>query len=443
MIDLLTPLRRWHEAGTDFAVALLVEAHGSAPRRPGAAMAVGADRAVAGSLSGGCVEGAVYEAGLAVLADGIPQVHVFGVGDEDAFAVGLTCGGTLRVLVRAYRGAGERAALLDVLEAAERGEAVALATVVDTAPAAEPPGRGGAAGEDGGRGEGGGEIRADGAVGGDGPAVGVAVGAQLAVRPDGTVAHGDGGTGTHGDGGTVADGDGGTLPQGDDAWGGAPELARAVAQDARALLSAGGDALRRYGPRGERRREETAVFVRSFTPPPRMLVFGAIDHAAATARMGAFLGYRVTVCDARPVFATPERFPMADEVVRAWPSDYLAATEVDARTVICVLTHDPRFDVPLLVEAVRTPAAYIGVMGSRRIHAERTARLREAGVDEAALRRLASPIGLDLGAVTPEETAVSIAAEIVRTRRGGTALPLSALDGPIHRPADDGRPLPA
>ncbi|WP_448321823.1 XdhC family protein, partial [Streptomyces sp. CO7] len=241
-------------------------------------------------------------------------------------------------------------------------------------------------------------------------AVGVAVGAQLAVRPDGTVANGEGGlvTGGDGEGGTVAqgdgglvadgdgdgDGDGGTVTHGDGAWDGAPELARAVAQDARALLSAGGDALRRYGPRGERRREETAVFVRSFTPPPRMLVFGAIDHAAATARMGAFLGYRVTVCDARPVFATPERFPMADEVVRAWPSDYLAATEVDARTVICVLTHDPRFDVPLLVEAVRTPAAYIGVMGSRRTHAERTARLREAGVDEAGLRRLASPIGL-------------------------------------------------
>ncbi|WP_151773115.1 XdhC family protein [Streptomyces abyssomicinicus] len=400
MTDLLTPLRRWHEAGTDFAVALLVEARGSAPRRPGAAMAVGEDRTVAGSLSGGCVEGAVYEACLAVLEDGHPQVHEFGVGDEDAFAVGLTCGGTLRVLVRAYRGGTERAALLDVLEAADRGEAVALATVVDTATvldAATVVDAAAFAGEGG-----------DGAARRGGPAV---VGAQLAAWPDGAVTH-------HG---------------GDGAWRGAPELARAVAQDARALLAQGGDALRRYGALGERRREEVTVFTQSFTPPPRMLVFGAIDHAAATARMGAFLGYRVTVCDARPVFATPERFPMADEVVRAWPSEYLAATEVDARTVICVLTHDPRFDVPLLVEAVRTPAAYIGVMGSRRTHAERAARLREAGVDEAGMRRLASPIGLDLGAVTPEETAVSIAAEIVRARRGGTALPLSAVEGPIHR----------
>ncbi|MEU6157552.1 XdhC/CoxI family protein [Streptomyces sp. NPDC047130] len=372
MDDLLIPLRRWHRAGTDFAVALLVDAQGSAPRRPGAAMAVGADGTVAGSLSGGCVESAVHEEALAALEDGTPRLHTYGVADEDAFAVGLTCGGTLRVLVRAYRGEAERAALVAVLEAADRGEAVALATVVTV----------------------------DGAPDGT----------QLAVRPDAPP-----------DGAPDAD----------------PELRRAVEQDARALLAQGGDALRRYGARGERRREEVTVFVRTFTPPPRMLVFGAIDHAAATARIGAFLGYRVTVCDARPVFATPERFPMAHEVVRAWPSEYLASTPTDARTVVCVLTHDPRFDVPLLVEALRTPAAYIGVMGSRRTAAERTERLREAGVDEAGLRRLASPIGLDLGAVTPEETAVSIAAEIVRTRRGGTALPLTGLEGPIHRAAPD------
>ncbi len=124
--------------------------------------------------------------------------------------------------------------------------------------------------------------------------------------------------------------------------------------------------------------QEVAVFVRTYAPPPRMLVFGAIDHAAATARIGAFLGYRVTVCDARPAFATRERFPTADEVVRAWPHTYLESTEVDARTAICVLTHDPKFDVPLLVAALRTPAAYIGVMGSRRTHHDRLARLRAA-----------------------------------------------------------------
>jgi xanthine dehydrogenase accessory factor len=177
------------------------------------------------------------------------------------------------------------------------------------------------------------------------------------------------------------------------------------------------------------------VLVQTFAPPPRMLVVGAIDYAAATARIGAFLGYRVTVCDARPAFATPERFPDADEVVRAWPHTYLSGTEVDERTVVCVLTHDPKFDIPLLVAALRTPAAYIGVMGSRRTHDDRVERLREEGVGDADLKRLASPIGLDLGARTPEETAVSIAAEIVAARWGGTGRPLSGLTGDIHRPS--------
>jgi xanthine dehydrogenase accessory factor len=163
-----------------------------------------------------------------------------------------------------------------------------------------------------------------------------------------------------------------------------------------------------------------------------MLVFGAIDFAAAVARVGKFLGFRVTVCDARGVFATTKRFPEADEVVVDWPHRYLATTEVDARTVICVLTHDPKFDVPLLEAALKTDAAYIGAMGSRRTHDDRLARLREAGVPEDALARLASPIGLDIGARTPQETAVSIAAEIVSRRWGGTGQPLTGTGGPIH-----------
>jgi xanthine dehydrogenase accessory factor len=162
-------------------------------------------------------------------------------------------------------------------------------------------------------------------------------------------------------------------------------------------------------------------------------VFGAIDFAAAVARVGKFLGYRVTVCDARAVFATRRRFPDADEVVVEWPHRYLASQPVDARTVICVLTHDPKFDVPLLEVALRTEAAYIGAMGSRRTHEDRLARLRDAGVDEEALARLASPIGLDIGARTPEETAVSIAAEIVAHRWGGSGQRLGVTAGPIHR----------
>jgi xanthine dehydrogenase accessory factor len=186
------------------------------------------------------------------------------------------------------------------------------------------------------------------------------------------------------------------------------------------MLQQGATGMRHYGPHGERRVDEVGVFVASFAPRPRMLVFGAIDFAAAVASVGRFLGYHVTVCDARARFATSARFPDADEVVVEWPHRYLARTEVDARTVICVLTHDPKFDVPVLQEALRTDATYVGVMGSRRTHDDRLARLREAGVDAGALDRLRSPIGLDLGARTPQETAVSIAAEILLERHGGS-----------------------
>ncbi|MGM7444689.1 XdhC family protein, partial [Streptomyces tunisiensis] len=175
------------------------------------------------------------------------------------------------------------------------------------------------------------------------------------------------------------------------------------------------------------------LFVQSSVPPARMIVFGAIDFAAALVRVGAFLGYHVTVCDARPVFATRARFPEADEVVVDWPHRYLRTTPTDARTVLCVLTHDAKFDVPLLEVALGLPVAYVGAMGSRRTHTDRLRRLREAGVGERALSRLRSPIGLDLGARTPEETALSIAAEIVATRHGGTGAPLTTTTAPIHR----------
>ena len=178
--------------------------------------------------------------------------------------------------------------------------------------------------------------------------------------------------------------------------------------------------------------DELSVFVQSFAPPPRMLVFGAIDFAAAVARIGKFLGYRVTVCDARPVFATTASFPDADEVVTSWPHRYLSSITTDERTVICVLTHDPKFDVPVLEVALRRPAAYIGAMGSRRTHEDRMDRLREAGLNEDELARLRSPVGLDLGARTPEETAVAIAAELIQLRWGGSGQPLTATAGRIH-----------
>jgi xanthine dehydrogenase accessory factor len=178
-----------------------------------------------------------------------------------------------------------------------------------------------------------------------------------------------------------------------------------------------------------------------------MLVFGAIDFATAVARIGAFLGYRVTVCDARPVFATVRRFPDADEVIVDWPHRYLRsqvdAGALDGRTVICVLTHDPKFDVPVLVEALKLPVAYVGAMGSRATHDDRLARLRSAGLTPSELDRLASPIGLDLGARTPEETAVSIAAEIVARRWDGAGRPLSETVGAIHHTHPVAEPLSA
>ena len=225
----------------------------------------------------------------------------------------------------------------------------------------------------------------------------------------------------------------------------------AVFDDALGLLASGHNATLTYGPDGERRGEGMRVFVWAFAPAPRMLVFGAIDFAAAVARVGAFLGYHVTVCDARPVFATNSRFPDADEVVVKWPHKYLAeeteAGRIDGRTVICVLTHDPKFDVPVLELALRLPeVAYVGAMGSRRTHDDRLERLREAGVTEDELARLSSPIGLDLGARTPEETAVSIAAEIVaaplgRHRRPPDRRPTAGSTPMRHRPTSIGRRL--
>jgi xanthine dehydrogenase accessory factor len=363
MRDLLPELRSWSETGRPFALATVVAVRGSAPRQPGASMAVSADGEVIGSVSGGCVEGAVYDLATEVLDSGKPVLQTYGISDEEAFSVGLTCGGILDILVRRIE--PSLPMFGSVTAAIATGEPVALATVIE------------------------GEAQ---------------VASQLAVWTDRVE---------------------GSL--------GATGLDAAVADDARGLLAQGQTGVRHYGPNGQRRQDEVAVFVESFAPPPRMLVFGAIDFAAAVARIGKYLGYRVTVCDARPVFATEKRFPDADEVVCDWPHRYLASTAVDARTVITVLTHDPKFDVPLLEVALRTPAAYVGAMGSRRTHDDRLARLRESGLTDAELARLRSPIGLDLGARTPEETAVSVAAEIIGLRWGGTGVPLADTAGEIHR----------
>ncbi len=218
------------------------------------------------------------------------------------------------------------------------------------------------------------------------------------------------------------------------------ELDRVVARDALAELEAARSGVRHYGPHGETTPEDlegsptVRVFVECYAAPPQMWIFGAVDFTAALAKVAKVLGYRVTVCDAREVFATRRRFPMADEVIVTWPSPLFEkrGDALGPRDAVCILTHDPKFDVPAIVGALATDAGYIGVMGSRTTHVNRLARLAEAGVTPAQLDRLMSPVGLDIGARTPEETAISICAEIIATKTGRTAPSLKHSAGPIH-----------
>ncbi len=345
------------------AMATVVRTWKSAPRPAGATMLVTEAGEAVGSVSGGCVEGALYELGQEVLADGQSRLETYGVSDDDAFAVGLTCGGILEIFVeKVSRETWPE--LEGVLASIRAEEPVAVATIVR------------------------------------GPHF---VGRHLVIRPD----RREGSLGTD-------------------------RLDDTIYDDALGMLAAGTTGFLHYGPEGERLGDGLDVFVSAYAPPAQMFIFGAIDFSAALVRVGKLLDYRVTICDARPVFATAKRFPEADEVVVDWPHRWLESQTVDARTVIAVLTHDPKFDVPALTLALRTPAGYVGAMGSRRTHENRLVRLRENGVTEEELARLHSPIGLDLGARTPEETAISIAAEIIESRWGGSGRNLSRTDGPIH-----------
>ncbi|SEP86999.1 MULTISPECIES: XdhC family protein [Lentzea] len=363
MRDVLFDLAERVANGETVGVGTVVATFSSAPRPAGAAMLVTQDGEAVGSVSGGCVEGAVYD--LAQSTD-TPVLQRYGVSDDDAFAVGLTCGGIIDIFVEKVD-AETFPQLAEVVETVRAEAPVAVATVVE-----HPDG----------------------------------VGRRMVVWPDRRD---------------------GTL--------GSARIDDAVADDARGMLASGRSGVLQYGPDGQRRGEGLSVFVNSFEPPPRMLVFGAIDFAASMARLGAFLGYRVTVCDARPVFATRSRFPEADEVVVDWPHRYLEreASKLDERTVITVLTHDPKFDVPLLEVALRLKVGYVGAMGSRRTHEDRLNRLRETGMTESELAALSSPIGLDLGGRTPEETAVAIAAEIISLRWKGSGRRLTEIELPIHR----------
>jgi xanthine dehydrogenase accessory factor len=326
--DILPIVERWAAAGTRAAAATVVATERSAPRGPGAVLAVSERGEVAGSVTGGCVEPAVFEEAREVLAGGPPRLKTYGIADEEAFEVGLACGGTVHIFVEP----------LDPLLVASLGEAVR----------AERP-----------------------------------VAYVTAIR-----------------GGELG---GAHLVGTDEAPG---RFADARAQE---LLS--------RGETGVIELDGGETFVSSFAPRPHMYVFGAIDHASALAGVGRFLGYRVTVVDARAAFVTPERFPDVDELVVDWPDRFLERAPVDERTAICVLTHDHKFDVPALKVALESPAGYIGAMGSRKTSADRAERLRAEGMTDEQLARIHAPIGLGIGAQTPAEVAIAIAAELVKSMR--------------------------
>lgn len=377
--DLVPTLHTWLDEDVSFALAVVVQTWSSAPRPAGAMMAVAADGTAAGSLSGGCVEGAVHALALETLETGRAEAAHYGVSDDDALAVGLACGGKLDVVV----------VPLPATSAAARQ---ALRAYVEAAAIASDSGTGAAL-----------ALRLP-AVGADAPAAASPLMFVNAEEALGDLGH--------------------------------PRLSEHVAQDARGLILTGMTRVLEYDETGARLGAGTRVLVTTCAPPARLLVFGAIDYAAALAELGRFLGYRVTVCDARPVFATPARFPAAHEVVVAWPHRYLAAEVADGRVdptaVVAVLTHDLKFDVPALLAAVRSPAGYIGALGSRRTNAKRVEALKEAGATDAEIARIHAPIGLDLGARTPQATAVSIFAEVLLEQAKGTGRSLTATDGPIH-----------
>lgn len=347
MRDVLSEIVRWRERGEKIALATVVDVKKSAPRAPGAKMAVSSSGEVAGGVSGGCVEGAVVQIAEGVIAGDAPQLVHFGIADADAWEVGLPCGGEIDVWIEAYA-AGR---LEEVLRSGGRAAEV---TVI--------------------KGEG--------------------LGAKLLVGPDGRRA--------------------GSL--------GSPERDEAAARAATELI---------WGETSERRGD---LFIDVVGPPPRLILFGAVDIAAPLCAVARLAGWRSYVVDPRTRFATRERFPEAEEVIAEWPEEAFARLGgIDPATSIVVLTHDPKLDDAALTIALRSPARFVGAMGSRRAQAARRERLLAAGLDQEELERLAAPVGLDLGAITREETALSIFSEVVAARHGRFGGRLAAGRGRIHQ----------
>lgn len=370
MLDVLDNVVDWLGAGQRIALATVIATSRSAPRDRGATMVIHPDGHVIGSVSGGCVESAVVGLAEEVLADGRTRRATYGFSDGEALEVGLTCGGTIEVLIRAVDASTLDAGWLQ--RAVSEDRAVGMATIVADPEHPEHEGH------------------------------------TLLASTDEVLA---------------------------------PHLtaatARSIAEQVRGSLESEHHDLRRILCR-ERSGEDLTVFIESFVPAPKLYIVGAIDFAGALATVGRFLGYHVTVCDARERFARAVRFPDAHEVVHAWPHRLLSSVPITHSTAVCVLTHDARFDVPTLAAVLGSDARYVGAMGSRRTHEDRLRRLRDHGVPEEHLSRLRSPIGLDLGGRTPQEVAMSIGAELVLSRHGGSGAPLSLAEGPIHRPVPAG-----
>jgi xanthine dehydrogenase accessory factor len=346
MEDLFPTLKAWIERGEPLALATIVEVERKAPRGPGAAMAVSARREIAGSLSGGCVEPAVVEEATSVIRGGAPRIVSFGISDDQAFGVGLSCGGTIHVFLERMTGDPGGRLLDSLADAIAANRAAALVTVVAGKP-------------------------------------GIETGAKVLVFEDEGVAS----IGSSGDRAVDAE----------------------IDRESRATLGRGTAERRTVGG--------IDVFIQSFFPPPVLYVIGAVHPAAELCQAAKLVGFHVVVCDPRSPFATAERLPAADEIVREWPDAYLSGRALGPRDAVCILTHDVKFDVPALRVALATPLGYVGAMGSRKTHARRVERLREEGVSDESLSRVRAPIGLDIGAETPAEIAISIVAEIVARRR--------------------------
>jgi xanthine dehydrogenase accessory factor len=355
----------WLSDGHRVAAATLIDTDGSAPLDPGATMLVTNSGRIEGSVTGGCVEGALFEEAQEVLGGAVPRLRTYGISDSSAADVGLMCGGTVHIFVHEIR-PSFREPLGAVADSISGGSEAAIATLLD----------------------------------------GPRAGHQIAVA--GGRRHGSFELGEPFD--------------------------RAVERDALGCLAHGTSTLRRYGSGGEIMGDEIGVFIQAFSTAPVLLIFGAIDFAAAIARVAKTVGYKVTICDARRPFAEAERFQVADEVVVDWPDRYLAGRQFGPRDVILVFTHDPKFDEPALLSALATDAGYIGALGSRQTQADRVERLSGAGISDGQLARISAPCGLDIGARTPEETAVSILAEVIASASGQAGGPLSEKDGKIHPP---------